>query len=251
MDNQTLEKILEHNKKFYEDIAGEFSVTRQYPWRGWGRVINEISPNISELENEKLKIFDVACGNGRFYSFLQDNFAKEFVYKGIDSSEQLLAVAGSRYGNVGNVSFQKMDVLSDMNMINDVYNVICVFGFMHHIPSKKLRLMLLNSLAEILEKHGYLVITMWQTENNNRFFPANSTVIAEKAGINIELLEKGDAFLYWGKDKDNIRFVHNFSEEEILELEQMLNKKGMRLVTSFLSDGNQNDLNKYLIYQKT
>ena len=71
VDKETFNKIINLNKKFYAEISKDFSDTRSSYWKGW----NNLLPYIKEIFlNRNLFVADLGCGNGRFYSFLDDNF---------------------------------------------------------------------------------------------------------------------------------------------------------------------------------
>ena len=82
-------QILELNKKFYQSVAYSFSETRQTPWKGWGKVVEIIN---DVLKNEKIKILDLGCGNGRFLEYIKKSFSN-YEYVGMDENEDLLKEA--------------------------------------------------------------------------------------------------------------------------------------------------------------
>ncbi len=240
-----MQKLIDLNKQFYNNIADEFSVSRQYAWKGWGRVVDEIM----KLENKNIKILDLGCGNGRFLKFLQNSLNDPFKYIGVDTNEKLLKIAHNDLNEKVDAHFFNMDVINEINKINDVYNVICAFGLIHHIPSYNFRLKWFEQVLPIIDESGLFVFTLWNTDNY-RFIPANASTVAKKIGINMSELENGDIFLGWNGNYENLRYVHQFSPDEIKDINNLLEKNKTRLEASFINDGRENNLNTYFIYRK-
>lgn len=69
--NQRTEQILYLNKKFYQSVAKDFSISRQKDWNGWDRAVQIAKNHLKEpLRKKGPKILDLGCGNGRFLKFM-------------------------------------------------------------------------------------------------------------------------------------------------------------------------------------
>jgi len=181
----------------YSDFAKDFSSTRQAPWAGWKRLISQIpsikDPNLKEnsklqTANSELKILDLGCGNGRFLKFLTSNIQYSISkYVGIDNAEELLEIAKNNIKNktlnIKNPSkelqtliskhiiFHKRDLESiDWDVeLDQEFDLVVIFGVMHHIHSFEKRVELLQKAAKHLSLDGILAVTFWQFKDNESF----------------------------------------------------------------------------------
>jgi len=202
------------NKKFYSQVASDFSESRNYFWTGW----EELLPIISRLAINHLSliILDLACGNGRFLEFLISNyqFPNKFSYLGIDGSQELLNIAQNKFKKQKQIKFEKLDIVENL-LNNDLkleirnlkFNFIVCFGFLHHVPDFVLRQQLLQNLADLLTKDGILVVSTWQFLENPRL----------KARI-VKDLGNNDYILDWRRGKEARRYCHLISDEEMTSL---------------------------------
>lgn len=218
MSKTSFEEIVKLNKRFYQLISEDFSRTRQKSWRGWDRV--------GELLKNQDSVLDIACGNGRFYGFLQDKGLKT-EYLGIDSSSKLLSEAKRKYPKA---TFEKMDVLQ--RLPERIFDVIVVFGFTHHIPNGGFRQKWFEKVANLIKLNGFLVLTFW-----------NYNSLGKPLGK--------DEIGFWGKDEKYRRYIHIYSDEEINKVCNLLGKKDFKEINRFQSDGRTGNLNTYLILKRT
>ncbi len=251
MDNATVHKLKTITSQFYATCADSFSATRQKAWSGWQQIADLISKNSSE----NLQFTDLACGNFRFEKFIQDDFKdkKTIKFSCVDNCLDLSA------NKVQNAKFIECDIidclLNDSSLSNlelEPADYLVSFGFMHHIPSRKLRLKFLNEAMSLIKNGSYLIVSFWQfLKNDSLKQKANkkTDLAIHTYNIDNKELEDGDCFLGW-QDKENIfRYCHNFSNEEIDSYIEYLSKFG-RLHTSFEADGKSDDLNFYIVMQK-
>lgn len=244
MKKTTVNKLNQINKKFYKQISGDFSRTRQSGWAGWDRLFGLIK------DMKGMSVLDVGCGNGRFGKFLQENFTGEFSYVGIDSNQALLEEAEKSLVSLESCRLIRADVLEGEEMENlrsDSFDLIVVFGVMHHVPSHDLRERLINLWVSKLNDSGILVLSFWRFERNARF--KSKTVEWKNTGY-ADLkpdLEEGDSLLTWNNNVDYLRYCHKFSD---VEIENYSQGSGLKLLDSFQADGSSGDLNTYLVLGK-
>lgn len=241
MDTQIIEKLLNLNKSFYENIATDFSNTRNGPWKGWKQVLEFTQPNKEHV------IGDIACGNGRLYGFLKEHLNTPFTYRGYDQSDKLLAEAQKLYQQ-SNVSFEKRDVLRDLKSIKQTFSLVCAFGITHHIPSYENRLEWFSTLSSLSTE--YLCFTIWNFDNDVRFNKSKRNVNKDELNIDETDLEEGDYLLGWANQPVH-RYCHAYGAEELRHVDIVLQETGMTLAKTFQADGKTNDLNTYYIYRKT
>ena len=147
MKKEYAEQLLKKTKEGYNQIAEEFSTTREELWE-------EMSFLFDDYVIPGDKILDLGCGNGRFFKLLKD---KDVNYIGVDFSEKLIEIAKKKYPKV---KFQVADAL-DLPFPNNYFDKIYSIATLHHIPSKQFRLQLLKETRRILKPNGLLILTVW------------------------------------------------------------------------------------------
>jgi len=237
MDERTLENLLKINRKFYKENAKSFDSTRQYFWDGWLGFIKYL--NI----NNKIDVVDLGCGNGRFASYLQ-RVDKRFNYLGIDSSEKLIKIAKDKYKKYQNITFLKEDILEYKFEISK-YNIIVIFGLIHHIPGKANRFKFLSNIFKNISNNTLIFMSLWNFNWVLKLFKESKKIIS-KYDLN---LEKGDYFLKW-QDSEYPRYCHFFSDDEITEIEELIRKNNIEIIDKYYSDGKTKNSNLYLIIKK-
>lgn len=132
----------------YNDIAGEFSATRAYPWRELQVFIPHIKDNF--------KILDLGCGNGRLLKSLEQA-DKKINYLGVDFSEELIKQARENHPQA---KFLVAD-MSDLSFNYGTFDMVFMVASFHHIPTKEERLELLFKINRWLKPGGFLFMTNW------------------------------------------------------------------------------------------
>jgi tRNA (uracil-5-)-methyltransferase TRM9 len=214
MDAEKIGMILESNKRFYNDLGGNFFSTRQNPWPGWKRAIKEI-------EVHPKSVLDLGCGNGRFYKFLRSILPKNsFSYLGVDQTNQLPK----------GPSFKKLDIFTELDKLNKKFDLLVAFGVTHHIPGKKLREKWFTEISNLSNK--YIALTFWN--------------FLDKKPQKAKGLEKNDYFLGWGGTNAQ-RYCHFYDENELYKIKEIFRNNDFELISEFKSDR----LNKYHVYKKS
>lgn len=220
IDEETTARLLALDQHFYESGARDFVDHRTHPWPGWSRV----------LATPPGRVLDVGCGHGRFKQALA---GRETGYLGIDRSEALLQVARARHGD----HFQRLDVLVDP-LPEPGFDLVVVFGLLHHIPGRGRRLELLRRLLPLGAR---LVVTFWRFADRPRL--QGKLRPWSELGLAPSALEPGDHLLAFGEHR---RYAHHFEDREIEELTQAL---GAQVLDDFRADGAEGDLNRYLVFK--
>ncbi|MBL7053639.1 class I SAM-dependent methyltransferase [Patescibacteria group bacterium] len=141
-------QILDKSKQAWEEIADEFSKSRENLWP-------ELSP-LTKYVKDNNSVLDLGCGNGRVYDLFKHRNIK---YTGIDKSAKLIAKAKQRI-QASNANFIVGDALN-MPFKQSKFDVIFSIAFLHHIPTKKLQLKTLNDCYNILKPGGIMIISVW------------------------------------------------------------------------------------------
>lgn len=229
--------------ELYEDLATQFNDSRNYFEPGWSKV-HELSMPAKSV------IWDLGCGNGRFYNFLkQENLHID--YYGVDSSSKLLKIA-QKNTNLDSQHWQRLD-LTQHDSIHKLDwpkpNLINLFAVMHHLPGLNNRIALLKKMVEKLETGGYLWISFWRFDHNQRLF-AQKTIDKSLVGMDDYQFELGDYVLPWSRGGQAWRFCHLVDEGELAIINTELSKAGVVKITDYFSDSKTNNQNWYWIWRK-
>lgn len=228
MDESTIRKLNEINRRFYETTAEAFDATRQQPWEGWER--------LTDYCKRGMKVLDVGCGNGRFGAFLAGRLGKNgFSYTGIDSSAALLERAKVTLEGV-DTRFELRDIV-EQGLGEGQYDFVGLFGVLHHVPGEARRVALLRQLSERVAAGGVLVFTEW------RFMEVanlRERVAAWDAGMQVE---GGDYLLDWRRGERALRYCHAVDDAEHTRLTEAT---GLKLVSEYRADA----ANLYTVLQR-
>jgi ubiquinone/menaquinone biosynthesis C-methylase UbiE len=198
MNLEYAKEIIKENKKTFNEIAREFSKTRQEIWPE----LKELSKYIKENE----RILDLACGNGRLFVLFKD---KNIKYFGLDGSKNLINIARKRYGNF----FQVGDVL-DLPFPDNFFDSVWFIAAIHHLPSLMLRRQALKEISRVLRKKGIIIATCWnlyQFRYLDILFKHSLKKIFRKSKLDFK-----DIFIPWqGSLK---RYYHAFTRRELRKL---------------------------------
>lgn len=185
--------------EFFDSIANE-----------WDNIIEVNEEKINTLLSKtNIKdgdsILDVGTGTGvliPFYKKLNPNGK----IKGVDISQGMLDIANQKFGNLENISFEKIDI--EENKVNSQYDKVVLYSMFPHLKNK---VMTIKSLVDYSLKHnGKLIIAHSNSReflNNmhkekdeivkeDRLIPVlEQKEIFEKAGVNvIEAFENNEIY---------------------------------------------------------
>ena len=267
MKPETVAALNRVNRQFYRTRAVEFSLTRSRPWSGWERALAPLVTRYRQSRcSSALSILDVGCGNGRFADFWVERVALPAVYTGVDVSEHMLQIAAARLRSRRDIEVRLEAVDLALDGIepvlgNQVFDLIVVFGLLHHVAGAAHRRELLRRLVARLAATGHLAISFWQFGKQARFEKRivdweEHNLVADDP-VDLDDLEPGDLLLAWGdraelggSDRGRpkaLRYCH-FTDER--EAEDLLDGLDLRSVDRFYADGKSGDLNLYWVLTK-
>jgi SAM-dependent methyltransferase len=246
MDSSTAARLIELNKVFYTRFGESFSATRQRIQPGVRRVIDTLHGN----EN----ILDLGCGNGELARVLAKRNHRG-AYLGVDFSLPLLRDAESQPEGFS-ARFQAVDLTqlenSSFILHPSSFDIVCSFAVLHHIPSRELRLGMLNVVRKLLPPNGLFIHSNWQFLNSEklkaRIKPWDVATISQPAlsGVEVSDVDAGDYLLDWRSGGEGLRYVHHFDEAELKELAAAA---GFKIVDMFYSDGATGNLGLYQVWK--
>ena len=243
MDIGTVHTLRQLDNRFYRENASSFSETRQHAWPGWERVADS-------LPAKPRTVLDMACGNMRFKTFVDERFeGQSSRYYGVDSCSDLLPECKE-------AEFQHLDVIEGLlentlpgSLTAPACDLVACFAFMHHVPTKELRLRLLDVLLEKAQAKGIVALSFWQfAQDGKALEKARATTRAGCAELGLRL-DNNDFLLGWKDVEGAYRYCHSFTDGELDEFAAHCEGQAT-LVNRFRADGKTATMNGYLVFRK-
>lgn len=269
MDNDDARALIALNNRFYRDHAASFSATRSAPWQGWARVAELAVSASAAKANEPLRVLDLACGNMRLARHLARALPHTCIdYYGVDRCAELAEAdlpSACPSDDVGRAPaqvrahFHEADILEALLAhvaVGDnpgplagipACDLSCCFGFMHHVPSKDLRLAVIRALIASTAPGGTVVLSFWRFMDDERL-AAKARAVTEQARASetVPALDANDYLLGWQDDASALRYCHHFTEDEISELAHAVADCAQE-TERFSADGKSGALSRYLV----
>ena len=204
MNKNNPQKIIGKIKDDYDLIAAEWNLSRNRASKLKTNLMSDIEPGNNVL--------DIGCGNALMLPFI---LKKGAFYFGLDISEKLIEIARKKYikeAEEGKANFF-VGQATNLPFKNKEFNFVISFAVLHHIPSEELRKRFFEEIKRVSKPSAKIKITVWNLFNkwaNDRF-----EIASQLAGK-----QSGDVVVPWKATKGKIvnRYVHQFSEEELLFL---------------------------------
>jgi tRNA (uracil-5-)-methyltransferase TRM9 len=234
MDDATIRRLNDLNREFYRTTAGSFDESRRHAWPGWERLLPYLKLPLSVL--------DIGCGNGRFGLFLAVRLGADIRYHGIDSNPALLERARQSLTTTGlTISLERRDIVENPPD-SGVYDLVVLFGVLHHIPGNTQRQDFMRALARRVTPGGLLAFACWRFHEYARF---QTRTVPWPDGFDVE---PGDFLLDWRRGTPALRYCHYIDDAEHNAL---VAATGMAEVATYRADGDTGDINCYSILRST
>lgn len=240
MDPQTVKRLIDLNRQFYQTFAVHFSNTRERLQPGVQRILAGIP-----LE---ARILDLGCGNGELCRTLtRAGYVGSYV--GLDYSKELLEIAASPIttSNPEQSAFIQADITSsdwEMKLPSTEFDIILAFAVLHHIPSVPLRSQIVQKVHTLLAQGGVFIHSEWQFMNSPKLKKRIQSW--EDIDLSPEQADPGDYLLDWRRGGYGLRYVHHFELDELMDLAR---SGGFTIKETFLSDGEGGQLGLYQIWE--
>ena len=247
MNSATAARLIELNREFYTRFGDSFSATRHRVQSGVRRILETLNGN----EN----ILDLGCGNGWFARELGERKHRGS-YLGVDFSLPLLRDAESLPSFVSaqdedfsakfmQVDITKLSAFKYQLLVNGTWSLITAFAALHHIPSREIRLDILNAVYLLLKPNGLFIHSNWQFLNSKKL--TSRIQDWSKAGLSSDDVDQNDYLLDWRSGGEGLRYVHHYDENELQEL---ANTSGFQVKNIFYSDGETGNLGLYEVWSR-
>jgi len=185
----------------YDVIASEFDQTRRYGWREFDYFV--------DLIDDKAKVLDVGCGNGRLYDALK---RKDVEYVGIDQSAGMIKIARDNHPNV------RFEVLgmTKLDFKDECFDAVFSIASFHHLPGRLLRKKSVKEMHRVLKKDGILVLTVWNLFQRKYILNLLRAVTMFLVHFGVKM-SWNDFWVGWDKEKKK-RYYHAFLPRELRAL---------------------------------
>ncbi len=276
--------------RFYEYHAQDFSRTRQNSWPGWERLLELLkleersSLHLIDLAAGNLRFEQFLCdkllshkanatvlGNNAAVLAKDHETDKSKVRAGIldfnlsvDAYDQCLSLAQDYpWLNNSNIELK----LHHCNLAQELIEqslfarikesqsadaeLICCFAYIHHLYSYETRLDFIKTCLDLLPKGAELCISLWCFGRDSKLLHKAQECTAQ-APLKLRAhLEEGDFLLDWAGNKQELRYCHHFSEDELAALAQAIQEHSpLERFIRFDSDGKNSALNTYFYLKK-
>lgn len=223
MDPATIQRLNAINREFYATTAEAFDQTRGRPWPGWHRLLPHL--------DSPLSVLDVGCGNARLGLFLRDHF-DDLSYHGIDNNPALLTKARAA---LPDATFEQRDIV-EYPPQQGHYDLVALFGVMHHIPGAAQRRDLLCKLAQRLTPGGMLAFACWRFYEFDRF---RQRIVPWGEDLQVEA---HDYLLDWRRGEAALRYCHYVDDAEH---DALVAATGLSEIETYRADGFSGTVNRY------
>ncbi|MFN8371539.1 MAG: class I SAM-dependent methyltransferase [Anaerolineae bacterium] len=231
----TIARLNAINREFYRVTADEFDATRGQAWLGWERLLPLLTSDKRD-PNVPLSVLDVGCGNGRFGVFLREHGLNSR-YHGMDNSPALLDKARAA---LPSAALELRDIV-DNPPHTGTYDLVVLFGVLHHIPGSVERQAFMRVLAQRVGAGGMLAFACWRFYEYERF---RARVVPWSADLSVEA---HDYLLDWRRGARALRYCHYVDDAEHHAL---VAATGLREVQRYRADGEDGQANQYSVLRR-
>jgi hypothetical protein len=118
------------------------------------------------------------------------------------------------------------------------------FAVLHHIPGESTRRNILLAVRRLIKDGGLFIQSNWQFLNSEKL--KGRVQPWSEAGLAEADVDPGDYLLDWRSGGRGLRYIHVFDDAELVALAAVT---GFRVRESFLSDGENDRLGLYQVWE--
>jgi tRNA (uracil-5-)-methyltransferase TRM9 len=240
MNESTIRRLNDLNRTFYERTSANFDESRGRAWNGWKRLLPYFTAYFTESDSEQWRVLDLGCGNGRFGLFLARRVGTRLQYTGVDNNAALLDTARESL-NLTDSRFERLDLVNNALPAGD-YDLVVLFGVLHHIPGADRRKALIRDAAARVAPGGMLAFTAWCFYEYERF---RERIVEWSPDLE---REPHDYLLDWRRGESAVRYCHYIDADEHAVL---VAETGLTEIVTFRADGHTDDINRYSLLRRS
>jgi demethylmenaquinone methyltransferase/2-methoxy-6-polyprenyl-1,4-benzoquinol methylase len=134
------------NSTFFDNLAENWDNTRMPDTEKITQLIQLIGLRPGD------RVLDSGCGTGVLIPFVKNVVGPEGSIVALDYSQNMIARAVAKYGDLGGINFIVCDI---MEHENELYDTVICFNFFPHIQDKP---RFFRRVSDLLEEEGSLII---------------------------------------------------------------------------------------------
>lgn len=241
MNDETIEKLLALNRRFYASFAEHFAASRS--------VSDPALTSILPYLPYDATILDVGCGNGRL-ALLLNQERPGSTYVGVDAIPALIEEARVQAGQLRqtDTTFHVADVARPDwtdDLPQGAFDCVVMLAVLHHVPDFDLRARVLRAAASVLKPRGYVILSTWRFLAHERM--RRKIVDWDEVSVDEGQLEPGDYLLDWKRGGRGLRYCHVVDEEEV---ERLAAASGFVVCETFRAGGREGDLSLFAVLDR-
>ncbi|MFA6551484.1 MAG: methyltransferase domain-containing protein [Patescibacteria group bacterium] len=248
MEDKIKNKLLKIVKDSYEEIADDFSATRNYVWPELKKIIYNViarrnpqrQPRVAKsfsdgasnpevhgedneiaalARNDRINILDLGCGNGRLAELFTDSNVS---YVGVEQSAKLANLARQKLIELKMIGdIVTGDILNLVNLgfktqTNVRFDLILCIAVLPHLPASELRLKFLRQLKNNLAPDGVFILTVWNLRARLKYKKMIWKHNFKKL-FGLNKFDFGD-IVFPGFKQSSPRYYHAFRKNELRSL---------------------------------
>ncbi|MEM7539904.1 MAG: class I SAM-dependent methyltransferase [Chloroflexota bacterium] len=281
------ERLLQLNRTFYETVAEPFHFTRKGLAPGLFRLLNyfpEFSSSfhladigcgngrfahvIDQVLDERYEegVLKGERGNG-VYSITEPDDqramgeynarkpkASDVIchYVGADANQPLMDYGASNMdylshvqGTFRQINLGKSGWSETVGRVHPAFDIVTCLATLHHMPGYQMRAAIFRELGSLLKPNGLLMISCWQFFDSPKL--VKKMVDWQEIGLSEADVEPGDGLVPWTQGVYAVRYAHQISHDELVQLTDQAN---LNIVEEFRSDGRTDNLSRYAVMRK-
>lgn len=226
------------NNPQYDAFAKDFSQSRSHAWPEF-ELIEAVLGNITckKSPEDKVKILDIGCGNGRLFKFLPEDLREKIDYIGADISEGMLEEAKAKNCSSDTHSqnapqWLLQDFAKTWRFEDETFDMVISVAAFHHLLDKNSQNFFLQEARRVLRPDGKIFLTTWIFPSKHfwpnfwsgRYFTKNWNIPfgKEKHPRTYRRVTGSDLVRLFVKNKFSVDYVQDFRGRNFVGLAHKL-----------------------------
>ncbi|MEM4699682.1 MAG: methyltransferase domain-containing protein [Candidatus Nezhaarchaeales archaeon] len=200
--------VIKEVAECFDAIAEDYSSKRRRPWS-----------QLLELVGGPGLFLDVGSGGGRHAAYLAKRGGEGVCLDIAKSMLKQAKAAGAR------LHFVRGDMRA-LPFRGDSFDAVLCIASIHHVPTKRMRMMAVLEAKRVLKPRGLLLLTVWSRWRLSSLWG----MLKAWVGGSPRFFEVGDAEVPWTyRGRKYVRFYHLFTKGELRKLVEGAGLRVLRL----------------------